>query len=123
MTLIELADAYAERYNQSYESKCAQEDAGYKVPTIGEARAALVVAIEAKDAEIEYWKEQARTLKADRYEHAEAMAEIESLRVDAMRYLWLRDESYSPTWINYGAVFPRHGLDSHIDDAMKAKND
>ena len=60
--LVELADAYAERMAQEHESVAAQKDAGYFVPTIEQARDALVAAIEAQAKQIEALKKEVSTL-------------------------------------------------------------
>jgi hypothetical protein len=42
--------------------------------------------------------------------------------VDAQRYRWLRDESYSDIW-DFGGCYPRTGLDAAIDAAIRALKD
>jgi hypothetical protein len=55
---------------------------------------------------------------------APACAELpdERDKVDAERYRWLRDESYSDIW-DFGGCYPRTGLDAAIDAAIRALKD
>lgn len=64
-SLMEIADSYAQNYS-----------IGTKKLT---ARAELDTEINSLIANRDYWKEQARILKEDRYEHAVAMAQFEEL--------------------------------------------
>jgi len=51
---------------------------------------------------------------------AQAVPQDERDKVDAERYRWLRDESYSPIW-DFGGCYPRTGLDAAIDAAIAAR--